>query len=148
MGRSTRRPAPSTAVQSTAAPPTCTPASDARNRAAPPSPRRSVPATVTGAEAFPAMSSQVSVIAAASTGCGDTSMNIRRPEAASTRMAWSNSTGARKLSYQYRAPASGPSSTSPVIAETIGIRAGPGAIPASAATISARSRSTCPQCEA
>ena len=145
MGRSTRRPAPSTAVQSTAAPPTCTPASDARNRPAPPSPRRSVPATVTG---VPAVSSQVWVIAAASTGCGDTSMNTRCPEAASTRMAWSNSTGARRLSYQYRGPASGPSSTSPVIAETIGIRAGPGAIPASAATISARSRSTCPQCEA
>ena len=75
-------------------------------------------------------------------------MNTRCPEAASTRTARSNSTGARRLSYQYPAPASGPSSHCPVIAETIGTRPGRGVTPASAARISSRIGSTCALCEA
>ena len=63
-------------------------------------------------------------------------------------MARPNSTGERRLSYQYRAPVSGPSSHRPVIAEIIGIRAGPGVIPSSAARIWSWSCSTCTLCEA
>ena len=75
-------------------------------------------------------------------------MNTWCPEAASARTARSNSTGARRLSYQYPAPASGPASGSPVIADTIGIKAGPGVTGASAATTSSRIRSTWAPCEA
>ena len=48
-------------------------------------------------------------------------------------MARPNWTGARRLSYQYRGPASGPSSHWPVIAEIIGIRGGAGVMPSRAA---------------
>ena len=75
-------------------------------------------------------------------------MNTWCPAPASARTARSNSTGARRLSYQYPAPASGPSSHSPVIAEIIGTWAGPGVIPATAARISSRIASTWALCEA
>ena len=75
-------------------------------------------------------------------------MNARCPEAASVLTARSNSTVARRLSYQYPAPASGPSRGSPVIAEIIGIRAGPGVIRASAVRISSLMASTWGLCEA
>ena len=98
VGRSACCPAGSTAVQSTRTPRTCTSARLVSSRAAPPSARRSVPVT-TGAAAWPACS-RVSVIAAVSTGCGDTSMNVPCPDPASTRTARSNSTAPRTLSYQ------------------------------------------------
>ena len=63
-------------------------------------------------------------------------------------MARSNSTGARRLSYQYRGPASGPSSHWPVIAEIIGSWAGAGVMPSRAARIRSWSCSTWGLCEA
>ena len=103
------------------------------------------PGTVTAPSAA---SSRIPVTAAVSTGCAETSMKTRCPEAASTSTARPNSTGARRFSYQYPAPASGPVSHSPLIAEIIGTCAGPGAIPSSAARISSRMASTCALCEA
>ena len=93
-------------------------------------------------------SGAVPAIAAVSTGCGDTSTNTRCPEADSIPRARPNSTGARRLPYQYPASAARPSSHSPVTAETIGILAGPGLMPASAARSSSLISSTCGPCEA
>ena len=93
-------------------------------------------------------SAAVSAIAAVSTGCGDTSTNTRCPEADSTSSARPNSTGARRLPYQYPAPAAVPSSHSAVTAETIGTAAGPGVTPASAARISSLICATWGPCEA
>jgi hypothetical protein len=75
-------------------------------------------------------------------------MNTRCPVPASTVMARANSTGARRLSYQYPAPASGPVSTCPVIAEIIGICPGCGLTPAKASRISWRIGSTRSECDA
>ena len=149
MGSSTCCPAPSTAAQSTLAPRTWTAARAARNRAGPPSSRRSVPVTAGAGVPLPSVvSSRVSVTAAVSTGCGDTSMNTWWPLAARAWTACSNSTGLRRLSYQYPGLPSAPSSHWPVIAEIIGICTGSGVIGSRSARISARSVSTWALCEA
>jgi hypothetical protein len=90
----------------------------------------------------------VAVIAAISTGCGEDSMNTRYPARSSASIAVENRTGSRRLAYQYAASASGPSRWSPVIADTIGSRAGCGVIPASAVSTSSRMASTCGPWEA
>jgi hypothetical protein len=94
-------------VQSTATPRTKTSASEASNRDAPPSSRRSVPVTTgpsprsSSSPAFSAdAASTVSVTAVVSTGCGDVSTNTPWPSRARVVTACEKRTVARRLSYQ------------------------------------------------
>jgi len=103
---------------------------------------------VTTGSATSGRPSRAAVIGAVSTGCGEDSTNTRYPARPSTSTARENSTVARRLAYQYPASSSGPSRYSPVIADTIGTRAGRGATPSSSFRISSRSSSTWGPCEA
>ena len=146
VGRSTRRPPPSTAAQSTRCRARSTSASDARNRPGPPSSRRSVPVT-TGAVRRPCVLQ----------GLGDRRGQHRvRGHLDEHPVPGGGQHPHRPVELHRRpqavipvpGPGLRPSSDSPVIAETIGTRAGPGVIPASTARISSRISSTCALCEA
>ena len=109
-----------------------------------PAPRRSVASTATGSERWATSCS----IAGASSGCGLTSMTWLAPPSSTWAIASANRTGARRLRTQYAASISGPASGAAATLDITAMRAGPGAIPSSAAASSPANSSMWWLCEA